>query len=300
MLKVNAVPNDSAFARNQAAFCGAGLGLRRSLMDELLANADKPDAPDFLELAPENWIGIGGLQGKKLSALAEQYPLSCHGLSLSIGSSAPLDLELLRNIRQFLNRYHISYYSEHLSFCSDAGHLYDLLPIPFTEDAVTYVSNRIRQAQDVLGRKIALENPSWYSDPGHEMSEIEFIVAVVERADCDILLDVNNVFVNSINHQYDPLSFLGQLPQQCISGFHIAGHFRESETLCIDSHGTPVIAPVWSLLESAYQLLGVKPTLLERDFNIPPIEDLLAELTLIRAYQNNHCATSIHTRRAVR
>lgn len=262
-------------------------------MDSLLTVAGNANAPNFLELAPENWIGIGGLPGKKLAALAERYPLSCHGLSLSIGSSAPLDLELLHKIRQFLERYKISYYSEHLSFCSDAGHLYDLLPIPFTEDAVEYVSNRICQAQDVLGRKIALENPSWYSDPGHEMSEIDFICAVAEQADCDILLDVNNVFVNSINHQYDAIDFLTQLPQKRISGFHIAGHYRESATLCIDSHGTPVIDSVWALLESAYQLFGVKPTLLERDFNIPPFEDLLAELNLIRNYQRNHFSKQI-------
>lgn len=288
MQKVNAV-----LSNNQAAFCGAGLGLRRGLMDSLLTVAGNTNAPDFLELAPENWIGIGGLPGKKLAALAERYPLSCHGLSLSIGSSAPLDLELLHKIRQFLERYKISYYSEHLSFCSDAGHLYDLLPIPFTEGAVEYVSNRICQAQDVLGRKIALENPSWYSDPGHEMSEIDFICAVAEQADCDILLDVNNVFVNSINHQYDAIDFLRQLPQKRISGFHIAGHYRESATLCIDSHGTPVIDSVWTLLESAYQLFGVKPTLLERDFNIPPFEDLLAELNLIRNYQGNHFSKQI-------
>lgn len=299
MRKVNAVLNEPTLDNNQAAFRGAGLGLRRSLMDALLAVAGNTNAPDFLELAPENWIGIGGLPGKKLSALAERYPLSCHGLSLSIGSSAPLDLELLRNIRQFLDCYNISYYSEHLSFCSDSGHLYDLLPIPFTEDAVEYVSNRIRQAQDVLGRKIALENPSWYSDPGHEMSEVDFICAVAERADCDILLDVNNVFVNSVNHQYDAVNFLGQLPKRRISGFHIAGHYRESATLCIDSHGAPVIDSVWTLLESAYQLFGVKPTLLERDFNIPPLEDLLAELHLIRTCQVSHFSKQFPAKPAV-
>jgi len=273
-----------AMSAKTLSFSGAGLGLRRSLMHALL-DLDASEAPDFLELAPENWIGLGGRFRKTLEALAERYPLVCHGLSLSIGSSAPLDVKLLQEIRTFLNHYHVRYYSEHLSFTSDDGHLYDLLPIPFTEEAVVYVAERIARAQDLLGRRIAMENPSYYCSLPSEMSESEFLCAVVAKADCDILLDVNNVYVNSVNHHYSPLDFLASLPAERIAYCHIAGHFRESETLCIDSHGAAVIDPVWQLLQKTFNEFGVKPTLLERDFNIPPLPDLLKELSLIRNYQ---------------
>ncbi|AUM69783.1 HvfB family MNIO-type RiPP peptide maturase [Pseudomonas fluorescens] len=262
----------------------AGLGLRRALLDEL-REAPAGDF-DFLEVAPENWIGIGGAHGAVLHWLAERYPLSCHGLSLSLGGPAPLDLAFLAQVRGFLERFNVPLYSEHLSYCGDEGHLYDLLPLPFTEEAVRHVAARIRQAQDVLGRRLAVENVSYYAAPQHDMSELEFTRAVLREADCDLLLDVNNVYVNSINHGFDPLAFLQGLEPGCVVAMHVAGHYDESDTFKIDSHGAPVKPVVWALLEQAYARFGVQPTLLERDFNFPPYAALVAELQTIRQLQH--------------
>lgn len=264
-------------------FSGAGLGLRRNLLQPLAEVS--PRLIDFMEVAPENWIRVGGRLGRQFRAYTERFPFVCHGLSLSIGSSAPLNVELLQDIKQFLKTHAIRAYSEHLSYTSDQGQLYDLLPIPFTEDAVSYVAARIRQAQDILGQRIAIENASYYCAPQQEMSESDFINSVVRAADCDLLLDVNNVYVNSINHNYDPYAFLASLPGERIAYLHIAGHFVEAEDLRVDTHGAPVVAPVWELLRKSYALFGVKPTLLERDFNLPPVAELLAEVDHIRQLQ---------------
>ena len=171
-------------------------------------------------------------------------------------------------------------YTEHLSYCTDGGHLYDLMPIPFTEEAVHYVAGRIRRTQELLNRRIGIENVSYYAAPGAEMSELEFINAVVEEADCDLLLDVNNIYVNSVNHGYDPVEFLKGLPGERICYGHIAGHYSEAEDLIVDTHGAGVIDNVWALLDEAYHCFGVFPTLLERDFNFPPVPDLLADCLL--------------------
>lgn len=263
--------------------CGAGLGLRRNLLTTL-TGITLTDI-QFMEVAPENWINVGGRLGKQFRAYTERFPFVCHGLSLSIGSPAPLSIELLQDVKCFLREHNILYYSEHLSYCSDDGQLYDLLPIPFTEEAVNYVAARIRQAQDILGQQIAIENASYYCAPQQEMSESEFINAVVAKADCHLLLDVNNVYVNSINHRYDPVGFLQSLPRERITYMHIAGHYREAEDLRVDTHGAAVIPAVWKLLENAYEIVGVKPTLLERDFNIPPLAELLGEVNQIRTIQ---------------
>ncbi len=262
---------------------GAGLGLRRSLVSEL---ADQPDnAADFWEIAPENWIGVGGYYGKKLRMFAERYPFICHGLSLSIGGPAPLDEAFLQRLKRFLKTHHIRCYSEHLSYCGDDGHLYDLLPIPFTEEAVHYVAGRIRRVQDILEQRIAIENVSYYAAPGQQMTEIDFLNAVLDEADCDLLLDVNNIYVNSVNHCYGVKDFLGMIPVDRVRYIHIAGHYNEAEDLIVDTHGADVIDPVWSLLENAYQRFGVIPTLLERDFNIPPLPELMDEVNHIRSLQ---------------
>nr|WP_187672947.1 DUF692 domain-containing protein [Pseudomonas carbonaria] len=261
----------------------AGLGLRRGLLQSLLAMDD--DAVDFLECAPDNWIGAGGRLGETLAELSARFPISCHGLSLSLGGPEPLDMELLANTRRFLETHAVALYSEHLSYCSDDGHLYDLMPLPFTEEAVLHVASRIRQAQDVLGRRIAVENISYYAAPYQAMSEIDFINAVLDEADCDLLLDVNNVYVNACCHGYDAERFLARLPARRIASYHIAGHYDEADDLKIDTHGAPVKDAVWSLLESAYARFGVRPTLLERDFNFPLLEELLAEVERIRSLQ---------------
>jgi uncharacterized protein (UPF0276 family) len=262
---------------------GAGLGLKRALMGPL--SDHQPTQVSFYEVAPENWIQVGGKYAHKLREFTEQYPFMAHGLSLSIGSPASLDEDFVRQVKHFLDNHNIRGYSEHLSYCGDEGHLYDLIPIPFTEDAVHYVAARIRRVQDILERRIAMENVSYYAAPGKEMEEIEFINAVLEEADCDLLLDVNNIYVNSINHNYDAEEFLKALPANRIQYFHIAGHFKEDEDLLIDTHGAPVINTVWDLLDKAYKNFGVVPTLLERDFNIPPLEELLAEIDQINALQ---------------
>lgn len=269
----------------QYAVTGAGLGLRRGLLDAL---AGQPPAQvDFMEVAPENWIGVGGRYGRQFRAFTERYPFVLHGLSLSIGSPAPLDREFLHRLRDFIRQHDARIYSEHLSYCSDDGHLYDLMPMPFTEEAVHYVAGRIRQVQDVLGQRIAMENISYYAAPGQEMEEIDFFNAVIEEADCDILLDVNNVYVNSVNHGYDPLEFIDRIPAGRIAYLHIAGHYQEAEDLLIDTHGASVRHDVWDLLSHTYDRFGLVPTLLERDFNIPPLPELLAEVDHIKALQKD-------------
>ncbi len=261
----------------------AGLGLRRALLDELLAA--EPGAFDFLECAPDNWIGVGGRLGDALDELAARHPLTCHGLSLSLGGPEPLDADFLRRTRDFLERHRVPLYSEHLSYCSDDGHLYDLMPIPFTEEAVRHVSARIRQAQDALGRRIAVENVSYYAAPWQAMPEADFVNAVLTDADCDLLLDVNNVYVNSINFGYDARDFLARMPTARIASYHVAGHYDEADDLKIDTHGMAVKDTVWDLLAETYRLHGTRPTLLERDFNFPPLRELLDEVARIRTLQ---------------
>ena len=274
---------------------GAGLGLKRALLSPLRSRALGP--VDFMEVAPENWIGVGGKRGRLFHEFLERVPFVCHGLSLSIGGPAPLDETFLHRLRQFLDQHRIRCYSEHLSYCTDDGHLYDLMPIPFTGEAVRHVAGRVRRVQDVLERRIALENVSYYAAPGAELTEIEFVKAVLAEADCDLLLDVNNIYVNSVNHRYDALEFLRSLPGERIAYGHIAGHLNEAEDLIIDTHGAEVIPGVWDLLDAAYTQFGVFPTLLERDFNIPPADELLKEVGRIKSLQDRHPAHAATARR---
>ncbi len=263
-----------------------GLGLRRELVPFLF---EKHPPIDFLELAPENWMQLGGKFAKEFKKIAEVYPLVCHGLSLSLGSPAPLDVSFLKRIKKFLDTHSIPYYSEHLSYCSDSGHLYDLLPIPFTESALRYTAKRIRQAQEILERKIAIENVSYYlTPPLSEMSELEFVLRILEEANCRLLLDVNNIYVNSVNHGYDAKGFLEKLPVERIAYVHVAGHYQESKNLIIDTHGADIVNPVWKLLKECYKRFGPLPTLLERDFNIPPFKTLLREVKTIRKIQGSY------------
>ncbi|MEE8233294.1 MAG: DUF692 domain-containing protein [Gammaproteobacteria bacterium] len=267
---------------------GAGLGLRRAFIGSLAD--DIPSQIDFMEVAPENWIDVGGGLGRQFRKISEQIPMVCHGLSLNIGGPAPLDEPFVKRVKQFLETHNIRVYSEHLSYCADDGHLYDLMPIPFTEEAVHYVAERIQRVQDIIGQKMAMENASYYAEMGKEMEEIDFINAVLEEADCLFHIDINNIYVNSINHKYDAEKFLKALPGDRITYAHIAGHYVEAEDLRVDTHGADVIDPVWKLLDVAYEHFGVFPTLLERDFNIPPMETLLKEVDTIRFYQQKHQA----------
>ena len=271
---------------------GAGLGLRRALLGPLQSHFEQRDSAagsiDFFEFAPENWIGVGGKLGRALRALTERHRFVCHGLSLSLGGPAPLDETLLARIRRLLDTHGIAIYSEHLSYCSDDGHLYDLMPIPFTEEAVHHVAARIRRTQDILGQRIAVENVSYYAAPGQQLREIDFINAVLAEADCDLLLDVNNIHVNSVNHGYDAGAFLDALPGARIAYIHIAGHYVEAPDLLVDTHGAAIVDPVWQLLARAYGKFGVHPTLVERDFNFPPLAELIAEVEMIRKVQSAH------------
>lgn len=269
---------------------GAGLGFRRELIHEL-KNA-VPDSISFFELAPENWIDLGGQSQKDLRFFTERYPFVCHGLSLSLGGPGLLDTQLLHKIKSFMAEHRIEVYTEHLSWCADHQQLYELLPIPLTEEAVRWTAQRIRQTQEILERPIAIENASYYvQPPGAEMSETEFITHVLEEADCLLHLDVNNLYVNSQNFGFDPLSFLKALPLERACYLHVAGHYQESDGFLIDTHGASVIDPVWALLDSTYQHIGRPiPACLERDFNIPALDKLLPEVERIHHIQQQHAA----------
>ena len=269
---------------------GAGLGFRREMLKELLPTL--PSDVDFWEVAPENWIPLGGKYQKQFQQASSQSPFTTHGLSLSIGSSDKLDVEFVKTVKRFLDANDIALYSEHLSFCSGNGHMYDLMPIPFTEDAIKHVVSRIVQVQDIIERPLVLENVSYYLAPGQEMDELEFTSSILNESGCQMLLDVNNVYVNSINHKYDAKAFIKGLPSDKIVYGHIAGHYDEAEDLKVDTHGADVIEPVWELLEYAYLTHGVFPTLLERDFNIPPVNELLAEVKRIKQIQTR-CEVAI-------
>jgi uncharacterized protein (UPF0276 family) len=252
-----------------------------------------PEAIDFFELAPENWMEMGGAWRKDLRFFAERKPIVAHGLSLSLGGPAPLDTAFLKRIKCFLDEYGIGLYTEHLAWCSDTSFLYDLLPIPLTHDAVRHVAGRIRRTQDILERRIGIENASYYvAPPGAEMTETAFIRAVLEEADCDLHLDVNNVYVNSVNFGFDPWAFIAALPAERVVYLHMAGHYVEPDGLVIDTHGAAVIDPVWALLERTYQHLGTPPTLLERDFNLPPLNQLVREVKRIQALRSSQTAAT--------
>lgn len=275
---------------------GAGLGLKRELIPQIqTASGDNSISNlSFVEIAPENWIDVGGKAKKQLDWFVEHYPIVCHGLCLSLGGLAPLNTQFLQQVKQFLRQYEIPLYTEHLSYSTDAyngqqGYLYDLLPIPCTEEAVHYVAARIRQTQDILEQRIAIENASFYvQSPVSSMDELSFIKAVLTEADCMLHLDLNNIYVNSVNFGFDAHEFLRGIPGERIIYGHMAGHYQQAPDLLVDTHGTDIIDPVWTLLEEAYQLFGIFPTLLERDNNIPPLNVLMQEVNQIASLQKRY------------
>ena len=255
-----------------------GIGFRKDFAEELL-NTNVLH-PSFIELAPENWIGMGGYWKKVLDKAAEKFPITCHGLSLSIGSPDEVDVEFVKQVKKFLKQYNVKVYSEHLSYSKcDNAHLYDLLPIPFRKDAVKHIVQRIKQVQDILEMPLVLENVSYYTPVAAEMTEVEFISAIVKESGCNMLLDVNNVYVNSFNHEYEPKEFIKKLPLDKVAYIHMAGHEQISDTLIIDTHGQAVIDPVFELFDYAVGLVKPVPVLLERDFNIPELEELQGEIS---------------------
>jgi uncharacterized protein (UPF0276 family) len=288
---------------NQHKINGVGLGLKRELIPQIQAAFGEESIANinFVEIAPENWIDVGGKVAKQLDWFVERYPIVCHGLCLSLGGLAPLNTKFLNQVKNFLQQYKIPLYTEHLSYATDGyqgrqGYLYDLLPIPFTEEAVKYVAARIRQTQDILGQRIAVENASFYVEaPISTMDELTFIKAVLTEADCLLHLDINNIYVNSVNFNFDAHAFLRGIPGERIVYAHMAGHFQQTPNLLIDTHGTDVIDPVWTLLDEAYQRFGLFPTCLERDNNIPPLPLLMREVNKIVALQNNYQALALNS-----
>ncbi|MDO1510766.1 MULTISPECIES: DUF692 domain-containing protein [unclassified Neisseria] len=267
---------------------GAGLGYKRSMADNFLNLNLETSAIQFIEIAPENWLRMGGAARKKFDAVAERFPIACHGLSLSLGGQDPLQIDFLRQVKAFLRQYDINFFSEHLSYCSHHGHVYDLLPLPFTEESVHHTAARIRLVQDILEQRIAIENTSYYAhSPIAEMDEVDFLNAVVREADCDIHLDVNNVYVNAVNHGIvQPHDYINRTDLSRVCYMHMAGHDEENENLLIDTHGQPVCADVWDLFAyTCYKLPHSVPTLLERDSNFPPFAELEAEVARIAAIQ---------------
>ncbi len=275
---------------------GAGLGLKRELIPQIQSAYGQQliENISFIEIAPENWIEAGGKKAKQLDWFAERYPIVCHGLCLSLGGLSPLNTDFLLQVKNFMHQYEIPVYTEHLSYSTDAykgqaGYLYDLLPIPFTEEAVRYVAKRIRQTQDILGQRIGIENASFYvAAPVSEMDELSFLKAVLEEADCLLHLDINNIYVNSVNFNFDAHAFLRGIPGERIIYSHVAGHWQQTPQLLVDTHGEDVIDPVWALLQDAYQRFGTFPTLLERDSNIPPLPTLMNEVNQITRIQQQN------------
>jgi len=262
-----------------------GLGYRRDFAGEFLEGTSIK--PDFVEFAPENWMNIGGYWKKQINQIAEKYPILCHGLSLSIGSPDPLDFDFLKKLKTFLIEYKVKIYSEHLSFAKcDNAHLYDLLPVPFREDAAKHVVQKIKQVQDYLERPFVLENVSYYTPVAAQMTEGEFINTIVKESGCQLLLDINNVYVNGFNHKYDPYSFIEELPLDRVAYIHMAGHEQVEPDLIIDTHGEAIIDPVYDLFEWAIKKIKPVPVLLERDFNIPEMKELNDELNRLRSITN--------------
>ena len=264
-----------------------GIGLRRDIAEEILES--RLLTPDFLEFAQENWMGVGGNWNRTRKKAVSMYPVTCHGLSLSLGSPEELDWDFIRELKAFLDENQVKIFSEHLSYTkSQNAHLYDLLPIPFREDAVNHVVDRIRQVQDFLERPLAIENVSYYTPVAAEMTEIEFVTSIVEKADCKLLLDVNNVYVNAFNHQYDAKQYISQLPLDRVAYIHMAGHEQVAPDLIIDTHGQPIIDPVYELFEWTIQRMDPVPVLLERDYNFDNLDLLQSELDHLRTIIKKH------------
>lgn len=263
-----------------------GIGYRKEFSKTFL-NTDILQ-PDFVEVAPENWLGVGGYWKKELKQVLEKYPLYCHGLSLSVGSPEGIDKDFVKQVKQFLEDTQAVLYSEHLTFSKvDNAHLYDLLPIPFTQEAIERVSENILQVQDILKRQLILENGSYYTVLKAEMSEEDFINEIVNRTGCELLLDVNNVYVNAFNHTYDAKKFIQKMPLDKVKYIHMAGHYQVNDHLIIDTHGGDIIDPVYDLFGWTLGQIGKDiPVLLERDFNIPELENLQHEINTLRMIKN--------------
>lgn len=268
------------------SLCGFGLGLRTQHYEAIL---NEPHAIDWLEVVTENYLVPGGKPLWFLERIRERFPVVMHGVSLSIGSTDPIDAEYLSAVRTLADRIQPHWISDHLCWTGVEGrNLHDLLPLPYTEEALRHVSQRVEQVQEALGRQLVLENVSSYLDyRSSEMSEWEFLAEVAQRADCAILLDVNNIYVSSINHRFDALTYLRAVPKSRVRQIHLAGH-SDMQGHLIDTHDHPIAPPVWDLYAQAVAHFGAVPTMIERDDNIPPLGELVAELALAREIAGRH------------
>ncbi len=259
---------------------GFGLGLRTPHYEALI---NEPHNIDWLEVLTENYLVPGGKPLHYLDRIRERFPVVMHGVSLSIGSTDPVDLEYLTAVRALAARIEPHWISDHLCWTGVEGrNVHDLLPLPYTEEALATVVTRVGEVQDALGKQILLENVSSYlAFHASDMSEWEFLREVAQRADCYILLDINNIYVSSVNHGFDPLTYLQAIPKGRVRQFHLAGHSDLGGHL-IDTHDHPIVQPVWDLYCSAVEKFGAVPTMIERDDNIPPLDELVAELQIAR------------------
>lgn len=268
----------------------AGVGLRTPHYRDFQARETREEGLPrlgFLEVHSENYFGDGGAPLAWLEWFRARYPLSAHGVGLSLGSADPLDARHLARLKRLIDRFEPTLVSEHLCWSGiDGRMLNDLLPLPYTPEALDHLVSRVAEVQDFLGRRILVENVSSYlAFESSTIPEWEFVAALARRSGCGLLLDVNNIHVNSVNHRYDAATFLAGLPLDRVAYIHVAGHYDEAADLKIDTHGSAVIEPVWTLLARAYALCGPVPTLLERDFNFPPLAELHAEVERIQALQ---------------
>jgi hypothetical protein len=259
---------------------GFGLGLRTPHYEAVL---NEPHAIDWLEIITENYLVPGGKPLDYLERIRERFPMVMHGVSLSIGSTDPIDTDYLAGVRALAARIEPHWISDHLCWTGiDGRNLHDLLPLPYTEEALALVVARVGQIQDALGRQILLENVSSYlAFHESDMSEWEFLREVAARADCAILLDINNIYVSSVNHGFDALTYLRAIPTDRVRQFHLAGHSDLGGHL-IDTHDHPIVEPVWDLYRAAVAQFGAVPTMIERDDNIPALSELVAELQIAR------------------
>jgi uncharacterized protein (UPF0276 family) len=258
-------------------FLGFGLGLRTEHYDDVLKL--KPKQIDWFEILTENYMVEGGKPLYYLDAIRQDYPMVMHGVSMSIGSTDPLDYDYLGNLRKLIQRVEPVWISDHLCWTGvEAKNMHDLLPLPYTQDTVNHVAERIAKVQDFLGRQMLIENLSSYITYRDDaMTEWEFISAIAEKADCYILLDVNNIYVSSFNHQFDPIEYLEGVPVDRVWQHHIAGHTNDGN-LIIDTHDADVIDPVWALYQETAKRFGPVSTMIERDGNIPALEMVIEEL----------------------
>jgi hypothetical protein len=270
----------STLALPERPWLGFGLGLRPTHYETILTESP---AVDWFEIISENYLVPGGRPLRYLDRIRERYPMVMHGVSLSIGTQDPLNREYLQQLRALADRIEPAWISDHLCWTGAHGlNAHDLLPLPYTEEALKHVAARVGEVQDFLGRRILLENVSSYvSYPESEMSEWEFLRELAIRADCLILLDINNIYVSSVNHEFDPQAYLNAIPPERVWQFHLAGHRNHGDYI-IDTHDEPVIDPVWELYEAAIRRFGRVSTMIERDDNIPPLAELLAELDRAR------------------